>query len=130
MKLAPAFLSLLLAIPGTTGCTRTEPTYPVTGTVSFNGEVVADGNIVFVPEAPDAPREGGNIRDGKFSFSARAGKKRVEITAAHADPKLKGPKGEPQFVDYIPVEFNTQSKLTEEVMSGGANQFEFKIQSK
>jgi predicted small lipoprotein YifL len=117
---------LLLAGCGTSG----PATYPVKGTASFEGRPIPEGDIQFIPENPEQRAEGGRIVDGKFTFEATAGKKRVEITASRADPVLKGPKGEPTFVDYIPAQFNTQSTLTADVNAGGPNEFKFELDAR
>jgi hypothetical protein len=45
-------------------------TYPVTGTVTYNGKPLEGATVVYVPTNPDAPRVSGSTdSDGKFSLS-------------------------------------------------------------
>ena len=125
-----SMLSLFAVLTGLAGCGRTDGTYPVSGMVTFDGEALPEGDILFIPERTDLPREGGKIQNGKFSFQARLGKKRVEVRASRPDPKVKGPNGEPMYVDYLPAAYNTHSTLTAEVTADGPNEFRFPLLSK
>ncbi|MGE3806857.1 MAG: hypothetical protein AB7K24_19495 [Gemmataceae bacterium] len=120
--IATCLFSLLL------GCSKSgPPTFPVAGTVTYNGEPIAAGDILFIPDDASLKREGGRIKEGKFQFEATAGKKRVEITAQRDHPTQKNPKGGPVPVDYIPANYNTASTLTAEVKPEGKNEFTFPL---
>jgi len=56
--------------------------YTVTGTVTFDGQPVPDGHIIFAPTEAGLPPDAGKISRGKFELTATAGKKRVEIHAS------------------------------------------------
>ncbi len=71
----------------------------------------------------------GPIRQGAYSFQARAGKKRVEITATRPDPKARTAMG-PTYVDYIPERYNVHSTLSVEVTPDGKKQFDFPLKSR
>jgi len=121
----------------TSGCGKRvegEPTYPVSGKVFFKGEPVAAGEITFHPENPALSPDVGEIHDGAFQFAAKAGPVRVEIFASRPTGKMiDPPPGEvgesyPEVKNYIPAEYNTQSKLTETVTEDKSkNQFEFDL---
>lgn len=123
-------LNGLLVVPALllAGCGPSGPTtYPVRGTVTFNGQNVLDGYITFSPtdvsQAPDA----GPIHDGRFAFRAMAGPKRVEIQAS----RFVGPEnpimGLRPREPYIPERYNIESTLEAEVTPNGENEFEFEL---
>ncbi|PHR87704.1 MAG: hypothetical protein COA78_36965, partial [Blastopirellula sp.] len=73
--------TMLVAIIGCSPETREEvSTYPVKGTVSYNGEPIADGNIQFISTA-DSFTRGIPIKNGSFAGESIEGEVRVEITA-------------------------------------------------
>lgn len=102
-------------------------TYPVSGTVTFDGKPVEKGLIVF--SSPDGKMnpDSGEIKDGKFSFPAQPGKKKVEIRANREgafDPVMNSKKS----IAYIPTKYNDTTELTAEVTDDTAkNVFEFKL---
>ena len=115
------------------GCGQGGPqTFDVSGTVTFDGAPVEQGEIVFRDPAGQEKGYGGIITDGKFSFESSPGKKRVEITAMRVvpgefdtmNPGEKTPKMEP----YIPEKYNGASELTAEV-SSSSKTFNFPLTS-
>ena len=112
------------------GCSDAPPgprLVPVTGTVSYDGKPLPDGDIMFVPADKSVGPEATKIKDGKYSFKAREGKNRVEVTASRPVPGKKGPMGEDAFKSYIPTKYNQKSELTAEVSAGStSHQFELK----
>jgi hypothetical protein len=111
------------------GCGGTGRTYTVSGMVALDDEPIAEGHILFIPEDRTLSTEGGPIRNGQYSFQARAGKKRVEITATRPDPNAATSMG-PTYVDYVPEAYNRNSKLSVEVTPDGKNQFDFPLKSR
>ena len=106
------------------GCGPGGPTtYQVSGTVTFDGTPVADGDIIFRDAAGQEKSYGGKIAAGKYSFESSPGNKKVEITAMRQVPgewdttSNPGSK-EPLMEQYIPAQYNTESTLTAEVSSG------------
>lgn len=100
------------------GCSDdAEKTYPVTGTVTLDGQPLPEGNIQFVPLDGKHGAEPGVIKDGKFELSAIQGQKRVEISAAKIIPgsSLRGAGGEPVPEEYLPQRYNASSELTADV---------------
>lgn len=123
--------SLLLTffLAGCGGGSKGPVTYSVSGTVTFDGEPVKKGDIKFVPEEPGAAPDAGSIVDGKYSLSAKGGKKKVQITASRDVPgkTTKGAMGEDIAVkeEFIPARYNSQTELTADVT--GAKTFDFKL---
>jgi hypothetical protein len=117
------------------GCASSQPI--ATGTVTFNGEVVDGGAIVFVPEN-GSTRKAAQIRDGKFTIPVESGmspgKYRVEILWNKKTGKqipVPGDAGQKteEMIQVIPDKFNAHSTLQEEV-KGGSNTFTFDLQGK
>jgi hypothetical protein len=107
-------------------------TLPVTGSVSFDGTPVTQGEIVFRDAAGQTRSCGGQITDGKFSFDASPGSKKVEITARREVPgkmDTSNPGEEvPLMEQYIPASYNTETTLTADV-SSDKKTFDFDLQS-
>jgi hypothetical protein len=110
------------------GCESKPQMYPVSGTVTFNGQPIAEGNIRFVPKDGSILEEVGEIRAGKFSFQSRPGPKRVEIFATREiPPPQPGMFGARE--DYIPRRYNAQSDLSATVVPDRPNNFSFPLVS-
>jgi hypothetical protein len=125
-------VALLLAI----GCG--EPAakpVPVEGTITFEGQPVADGEVYFktaglVPEVLP-------VRDGRFEGAVMPGTRRVEVYAyqVHAPPVKPadqapagaGDETAPGRVNVMPAKFNEGSTLTAEVTASGPNTFTFHL---
>lgn len=123
---------LVLAV---TGCgPGGPPTYPVTGTVTFDGKPISDGQIIFFPTEEGLTPDAGPIKDGKFSFVAREGEKRVQIESTREVPGKTIPQPPPLTGTipvtemYIPEVYNSKTKLRVTVMdSAPDNQFDFDL---
>jgi hypothetical protein len=132
-----SFGGILLGLAA--GCSDSTPTdslarVPVWGTVSLNGTPLTQGTVQFEP-APGTKgvTAVGEVSDGKFSIEKTIGpvpgKYLVKISS-RPGAKLKAgeapggvPKPDPEMV---PPQYNTKSKLEEEVKAGGSS-FEFAL---
>ncbi len=118
------FSLLLLA-----GCGS--PQHSVTGSVTFDGTALPEGDIVFKPKDPKVGRpEGAKIKDGKYTARVDAGSYNVEITASKL-VKLpagkKGALGETEMPEqYLPEKYNKTTELSAEVSAGMTKDFELK----
>lgn len=121
-----AALMALLIVPGCGGGGPRE--YLVTGSVTFDGLPVEDGEIVFLPANMGTPRAA-QIVNGQFQCRLPEGEKQVQITATRESP-TPAPDGLPNYESYIPAMYNTQSKLTAEVKANGDNALTFDLQSR
>jgi hypothetical protein len=122
---------LFLAVLALTGCSAEPPSYRVTGSVTLDGKPVPDGDIHFRSSDGRWGAEVGKIEGGKYQLMAKAGAKRVEISASRIIPGgARGGGGEPVPEEYIPEEYNAQSKLQAEVEAGAANVFDFNLTSR
>lgn len=130
-------VALILCVAGAcvlSGCGQdaSPETITVSGTVVLDDTPVARGQIIFSDPSRQARSSGGDIVDGKFTFDASPGNKRVEIIAMREVPgKMdKSNPGEerPLMEQYIPAKYNADSTLTADVSPGSAP-FEFKLES-
>lgn len=105
----------------------------VSGTVTVDGQPLTSGEILFEPEDTTKSPDAGQIKDGKFAFSAKTGKVKVKITAMREIPgkTLVGAMGETlaSTEQYLPAKYNTATELTAEVKASG-NSFEFPLVTK
>ena len=112
------------------GCGGGGPeTHPVLGTVTFDGDPVTNGEIVFRDAAGASKSYGGPITDGKYSFDSSPGNKNVEISAMREVPgqmDTESNPGEsvPMMEQYIPEKYNTATTLTAEVSGSGETNFD------
>lgn len=113
------FSTVLLCLTAFAGCG--DGKVHVTGTVSLDGQSVANGSIAFVSETA---REGAVIQDGKFAAALPPGKYKLELNGSKTLGKRtqKGFNGKDEVVEetgeLFPEKFNAKSELSEEIKSG------------
>jgi hypothetical protein len=113
------------------GCGPSGPrTYPISGAVLFDGKPLPEGHIIFHAAAGDVGADAGRIKDGKYSFRAKAGKKKVAILASKEVPEKRPALMGPYMENYIPARYNHRTTLTVEVRESGGNQFDFQLDKK
>lgn len=111
----------------------------VEGQVTFDGQPVEQGTIVFEPVDGTGAVAGGTIQNGKYRLGAEEqltpGNKLVRIKAMRATgQKIKAgpPAPDDAMVDevqqYIPPHYNEQSTLTAEVAAGKSTK-DFELRS-
>jgi lysophospholipase L1-like esterase len=94
----------------------------VSGSVTYNGKPVADGEIRFMPVTTTvAPMSGARIVDGKYTVSGHGGvpvgTHTVQIKGFHAIAPITGPAGvaplmrNPPCQQYVPQRYNSDSQL-------------------
>lgn len=122
---------LLIGVAVVSGCGPSGPkTYPVSGTVSFENQPIPDGYISFIAADGEGPPGGGPIKDGKFSFEATAGKKRVEVNASREEGPVDPAMGATPRKPYIPARYNTETTLEANVTPEGPNTFDYPLTGK
>ncbi|MDR1485802.1 MAG: hypothetical protein LBT09_13390 [Planctomycetaceae bacterium] len=134
------FLSiiLLLLFLALSGCGQ--KTLTLSGNVSFDGALLNDGGIVFVPIDNPQTEFKGKIINGKYSISiptTTTGKMIVRIYALRQEKSKDYTPSEDELklnssigmvsVMYIPKQYNTESTLTVEV-SPTTTVFDFKLE--
>lgn len=106
----------------------------VSGTVTFNSEPVADGQIRFVPTyGSKLPVSGSAISAGKYSVTMRGGvpvgKQRIEINSYRKLEKRYS--DQPEAIvpreQLLPARFNSASELEREIPSGKSLTLDFAL---
>jgi uncharacterized lipoprotein YajG len=95
------------------GCSNEPRQYEVTGVVNYQGQPIAEGQIVFEDEAPAQGKWLGQIKDGRYQLKATAGAKLVRLSASRETGKILDGGMDakiPERVDILPPQFNTQSQ--------------------
>lgn len=128
-------LGLLLAV----GCGGSGPGMRVWGTVTYQGQPIQEGQIVFTPiEGTPGPSTGGEIKDGQYEIPKQIGPYakgvyRVEITAMGPE-KTYSPNASgagpfyPVREELIPPKYNRQSILRVTISSDPEkNQLDFPL---
>jgi hypothetical protein len=128
--------SWLLVIPvflAVAGCQPAgEPTYPVRGSVTFDGTPIADGQIYFMDQDTAVLELALPIVAGTYQGQVKQGTWRVEIHAyrdAGTQSPMPGMPPEPVRIDYIPSTYGSESELTATIKSEGVNEFNFELTS-
>ena len=136
-RLAIMSVCVVFALVLVVGCNGNDGRQALEGTVTLDGEPLAEGNVSFRPmPGTKSPTAGGRIVDGKFSIlpekGLSAGTFRVEITASRKtgrkvmDPVLRTEVDETE--QFIPERYNRQSELTRPIITDGPNQFTFELE--
>ena len=100
----------------------------VSGTVTFQGEPIPNGDILFYPQSGTAgPVSGASIKDGHYTIDGNggvpAGEHSVEIRAFRVRETTQLPEGisaedlPGQRLQYLPAVFNDQTSLEASVPS-------------
>jgi len=112
------------------GCSTEPRQYVVKGKITFDGQPLSDGDILFASPAGDRGPDASRIKAGAYELKTTEGSKRVEISASKIRPGgARGAGGEPVPEEFIPERYNTQSELTAQVQPSNANLIDFELRS-
>ena len=133
----PRTLPVLVALLPLAGCGREANLGRVTGTVTVDGQVPAEGaSITFFPSDGKSASAGDLIKNGKYSALVPVGTARVEIRVPRPVKTAKGKPGAgpggpgaDKIEESLPARFNDQSELTFEVKPG-ANEKDWPLKTK
>jgi len=115
-------------------------TTTVQGKVTFEGQPVESGKIIFEPADRIGATAGGKIEQGTYQFvgpkTISSGDKIVRITAVRKTGRQVA-EGPPAAADsmvdelerYIPAIYNRNSTLRREIISGQANEHDFDLKA-
>jgi len=131
------FFGLFLTLGWLAGCgpsdlPGTRATVPVSGSVSVDGQPLADGEVHFTksPEIDEIIL----VKNGKFEGQASAGERIVKIYGFREAKPAEAPGGytppggaAPSKENYIPAQYNEESTMKETVEANKT--FEFKVTS-
>jgi hypothetical protein len=114
----PALVLPLLLLTGCGDGRRT-----VEGTVTFDGQPLAKGTILFVKTDGELVREGGVITDGAFHCVLPDGNYKIEINAQRVSGKITAEfMGKMEELDkteeMIPERYNAATELTAQIKPG------------
>lgn len=114
----------LAAVIDLAGCSSRPTTVVVSGTVTYEGRPLENGEIRFLPQAGTAaPTNGSRVVNGRYAVVARGGllpgTYRVEIesraTAGNEPAMPEAGEGPPRPPVRIPVRYNSESTLEVEI---------------
>jgi hypothetical protein len=120
-----AYVAWPLAVFVAAGCSRPD-TVKVSGTVTWEGAPMPQGDIVFVALDPHVPAAAGKIVDGAYSFRCKPGEKHVVIQSYRLSGK-KTPEGKAIGEMYVPKRYSSESTLAADVTFDGENKFDFPL---
>ena len=132
-KLGSVLLLLLVAV----GCGENDPLnrQEVSGKITLDGELLADGTVEFTPVSNGAP-SGASIKEGLFTIPGEKGLPPgdyvVRISAASASGATVEVPGESNRIsaELIPEKYNTKSELSFHVDDKGSNFLELDLKAK
>jgi len=106
---------VLAGIFSLSGCSNKPKEYVVSGEVTYQGQSVVQGDIVFADAKGSAAAAVGKIKDGRYQVRMLPGDKKVRITSTKETGKmLEGAMGAkvPERIDLIPPKYNSATTLT------------------
>ena len=131
MGLRISSLFVLLAGPLLVGCQQGSRLHEVSGQVTFDGDPVEMGEILFESPNPAIRTEAGRITKGSYKFNVSPGPYIVRINAIKAFPLPPGEKtvtGESvERRQFLPAKYNAESELKIDVK--GATKQDFPLKS-
>jgi hypothetical protein len=129
-------LLLVAVVLAVAGCGGGPPTVEVKGMVTYDGKPLKEGEIHFLDMEKGDPAKLLDIKVGSFSGQVTPGKKKVQIFA-YKEAKAEGaagykppPEEGTTKENYIPAQYNTESKLEDVVKAEGGNNFKYDLLSK
>lgn len=117
------------------GCNQGPAVGNVTGEVTFDGQPVKDGHVLFTPLDGSGQTGGGSIHEGKLEAqNVPVGKMKVELHGNKVIGKRKAydtPESpwEDDIAELLPAKYNFKSELTLEVKRG-AQGVKYELKSK
>jgi hypothetical protein len=108
-----SFAFLAIVALAFVGCSNEPRQFEISGGVTYQGQPIADGQIVFEDEAPGQGKWPGTIKDGRYKLKATAGPKLVRLSASKETGRIiEGGMGAkiPELIPILPPQFNTQSQ--------------------
>jgi hypothetical protein len=117
-----AAAGLLAALAAAAGCDAGPRTGEVTGTVTVDGRVPAEGSsISFIPADGGSPTAGDLIENGRYAALVPVGTAKVQIRVPRPVGGSAGPAEGPEgdvIEESLPERYNDRTELTFEVKSG------------
>jgi hypothetical protein len=112
------------------GCGGGPRMHEITGNVTYDGDPVAEGEVLFEHTDKTIAPDGATLKDGKYKAKVKEGPHIVRIRASKKvdlPPGKKNGMGDPwDFVSYIPPKYNDKSELTIDVQKSQTADFALK----
>ncbi|WP_166823626.1 hypothetical protein [Thalassoroseus pseudoceratinae] len=122
----------LLIILGCGSAPEGPETVSVSGEVTFDGEPVESGDIIFRPQTGSGRSYAGKIENGSYQFEVESGEKRVEITAHKGSGQMddSNPDEATEILhQYLPSQYNADTNLSASVGQDGESGLDFELKS-
>jgi len=106
---------LLLLVCTIPACSRGPQFCHIRGTVTYQGAIIDEADIIFSDVEQRAPTAASRIEHGKYQVKVLPGKKTVRITASKKTGRmLTGAMGVdvPERIELIPAKYNIATTLT------------------
>lgn len=117
---------LVALVPLALGCDTGPRTYPVRGSVTWNGTPVETGTVTFLAADGSSAPAVARIVGGRYETAALPGPKRVEVHA-DVDAGFDEAMGQRRRTPLIPPDFNAKSKLAYDVTASPDNSFDLHL---
>ena len=104
------------------GCNNGPEFHTFTGSVTYQGKPVAEGEIIFADVNGLQATAHGTIKNGKYTLETLEGEKKVRITARQKTGEMiTGAMGAeyPEEIDLIPAQYNSATTLSVKVDPSG-----------
>lgn len=113
------------------GCAPPVSTVAIQGKVTFDGQPLEKGDILFTHSDPQFGQEAGQIVTGTYTANVHPGANKVSIRATREVPGKFGPMGtEPLLEDIIPAKYNSATTLNIDVTKEKKDGYDFALESK
>lgn len=107
------------------GCNQKTEQFEVRGQVSYEGEPVAEGKILFMPNDESRPQAIARIIDGEYATASPGGvfvgEYKVQVFGYRGTGKVQDLGAlfgkQEQQVQYLPAKFNRETELTVDISS-------------
>ena len=112
-KFASLWALFFLAITAC-GCSEGPKQYEVVGSVSYQGQMLTEGTIIFTSQDGSGATAVGNIQDGRYNVAVTAGEKVIRITASRETGRMVQGAMDQSYaerVDIIPAQYNSATTL-------------------
>lgn len=121
-----------------TSCGGSSGRYPVQGAVSYGGEPIDQGSIVFLPVGGEAIKTGGPIKDGRYEIPAEKGpppgKHKVLLFWEKKTGETYTDRDSGDVYDErkegLPAEYQSESSPLEIEITAGENVHDFNLTAK
>ncbi len=129
MTIRFAALLTFAAVGLLAGCGGEKPA-EVSGTVTFDGKTITDGDIIFEATDGSSTPAAGKIVNGQYTVTVPAGPKKVRVLASKTPTKPDPALGMIPVESLIPTRYNTETTLTADLKPGKNDGVNFDLKSK